>query len=105
MKIFGLLLAVCFVGLQATAQENKHIRISTNETDLVLRVGNDGQVYQTYLGEKLTDEQGTASLWGLAAVKPILVLAVVYFLNQHWPSRMPMATVLLFYVMYHLNNK
>lgn len=63
MKIFGLLLAVRFVGLQATAQENKHIRISTNETDLVLRVGNDGQVYQTYLGEKLTDEQGTASLW------------------------------------------
>lgn len=63
MRITGFLLVACLTSLQALAQENKTIHISTDETDLVLRVENDGRLYQTYLGERLTDEQETKELW------------------------------------------
>lgn len=38
------------------ADEGKVIRISTDNTDLILQVGDNGRLYQTYLGEKLLNE-------------------------------------------------
>lgn len=38
------------------AEESKVIRISTDQTDLILKVGENGRLYQTYLGEKLLHE-------------------------------------------------
>ena len=35
------------------AAEQKTIRISTDNTDLILQVGDNGRLYQTYLGERL----------------------------------------------------
>lgn len=42
--------------LQMNAEESKVIRISTDQTDLILKVGENGRLYQTYLGEKLLHE-------------------------------------------------
>ena len=39
------------------ATDNKTIRISTKDTDLILQVGENGRLYQTYLGKKLLHEQ------------------------------------------------
>lgn len=48
----------------ATAQtsDGKVVRISTDETDLILQVGDNGRLYQKYLGPKLMDasEAGSA---------------------------------------------
>lgn len=41
----------------AHAAEKETIRISTDNTDLVLQVGENGRLYQTYLGEKLLHQQ------------------------------------------------
>ena len=38
------------------AEESKVIRISTDQTDLILKVGENGRLYQTYLGEKQLHE-------------------------------------------------
>ena len=40
------------------AMDNKTIRISTKDTDLILQVGENGRLYQTYLGEKYTCRLG-----------------------------------------------
>lgn len=42
--------------LQVNADEKKVIRISTDQTDLVLQVGDNGRLYQTYLGERLLND-------------------------------------------------
>ena len=42
--------------LQMNEEERKVIRISTDQTDLILKVGENGRLYQTYLGEKLLHE-------------------------------------------------
>ena len=46
------------VALAAAAHpsEGKVIRISTDNTDLILKVGSNGRLYQTYLGPKLLDD-------------------------------------------------
>ena len=53
MKLFSipilLLIATC---MNVNAQE-KIIRISTNETDLILKTAPNGRLYQAYLGEKM----------------------------------------------------
>ncbi len=41
---------------QLNAANEKFIRISTNETDLILQVASDERLYQTYLGPKLENE-------------------------------------------------
>lgn len=46
--------ALCIVASLVNAAEI--IRISTHETDLVFRVGNDGRLYQAYLGKHLKFE-------------------------------------------------
>lgn len=52
-------LAILFASacLSTHATEEKNIRISTNHTDLVLQVAENGRLYQTYLGKKLLNEQ------------------------------------------------
>ncbi|MGL5272125.1 MAG: alpha-galactosidase [Phocaeicola sp.] len=42
--------------LHLNAQEKRVIRISTNNIDLLLQVGDNGRLYQTYLGKKLQHE-------------------------------------------------
>ena len=57
---------VC-AAFQANA-ENKVFRISTNQTDLILQVGDNGRLYQTYLGEKLLHEEDTKNFqWDVHA--------------------------------------
>ena len=48
--------ALTLAALQIKAEESKVIRISTDQTDLILKVGENGRLYQTYLGEKLLHE-------------------------------------------------
>ena len=48
--------ALTLATLQMNAEESKVIRISTDQTDLILKVGENGRLYQTYLGEKLLHE-------------------------------------------------
>ena len=48
--------------------EGQVIRISTNHTDLVLQVAENGRLYQTYLGEKLLHESDLEELdWAVHA--------------------------------------
>lgn len=48
----SLLLGLFCIG-QAIASSDQQIRISTNETDLILQVAPNGRLYQSYLGSKL----------------------------------------------------
>ena len=48
--------ALTLAALQMNAEESKVIHISTDQTDLILKVGENGRLYQTYLGEKLLHE-------------------------------------------------
>lgn len=57
MKNLLVTLFACATLSYVNAAENKTIRISTDNTDLVLQVGDNGRLYQTYLGEKLLHEQ------------------------------------------------
>ena len=56
MKKLIIASALVCAAFQANA-ENKVFRISTNQTDLILQVGDNGRLYQTYLGEKLLHEE------------------------------------------------
>lgn len=53
MKAILLLLTVLFAYTQVNASEQKMIRISTDNTDLILVVAPNGRLYQTYFGSKL----------------------------------------------------
>ena len=57
MKRFLLILATLFLTSSAGWSINDVIRISTSKTDLVLRVDNDGRLYQSYLGERLPNDE------------------------------------------------
>lgn len=48
----------------ASGQERKIIRIATDNTDLVLEVGPNKRLYQTYLGPKLRHESDLTNLRG-----------------------------------------
>ena len=63
MKNFFITALGLFWGFQcAEAAEEKIIRISTDNTDLVLQVTENGRLYQTYLGEKLLHESDLKKL-------------------------------------------
>lgn len=63
MKNFFITALGLFWGFQcAEAAEEKVIRISTDNTDLVLQVAENGRLYQTYLGEKLLHESDLKKL-------------------------------------------
>ena len=49
MKNLLVTLFACATLSYVNAAENKTIRISTDNTDLVLQVGDNGRLYQTYL--------------------------------------------------------
>ena len=55
-KLFVLLMAL-FTLAQVDAQEKNVIRISTDNTDLILQVAPTGRLYQAYLGDKLLTEK------------------------------------------------
>lgn len=55
-NILMMALGTLLVFQHAEAAEKKIIRISTDQTDLVLQVAENGRLYQTYLGEKLLHE-------------------------------------------------
>ena len=46
----------------AHPEAGKIIRISTDNTDLILKVGDNGRLYQTYLGPKLLNADDAAGL-------------------------------------------
>lgn len=46
--------ALCGIASAQNAKEQT-VRISTDETDLILQVGSNGRLYQKYLGPKLAD--------------------------------------------------
>ena len=63
MKNFFITALGLFWGFQcAEAAEEKIIRISTDNTVLVLQVAENGRLYQTYLGEKLLHESDLKKL-------------------------------------------
>ena len=51
--LFLLALLGC---LGAQADQKRVIRVATDQTDLLLQVGDNGRLYQTYLGPKLRHE-------------------------------------------------
>lgn len=53
---------------QVDAAEKKVIRISTDQTDLILQVGDNGRLYQTYLGQKLVNDRDVQNFsWNIHA--------------------------------------
>lgn len=65
-RAFRALVLLACLGAKATGQEL--IRISTDHTDLVLQVAENGRLYQSYLGERLLhDEELTALPWAVHA--------------------------------------
>ncbi|GHV23556.1 alpha-galactosidase [Bacteroidia bacterium] len=72
MKTYFILLAFAFLSVfHSEAAGEKFIRISTNETDLILQVASDGRLYQTYLGNKLVNESEFGKLpYTLGKVNP-----------------------------------
>ena len=62
MKKIFLLLIVFFTCFQVSAEDRKTIRVSTDNTDLILKVAPNGRLYQSYLGSKLLNEQDIVSL-------------------------------------------
>ena len=56
-----LILVAC---IHVNAQESRQIRISTDRTDLILEVAPDGRLYQSYLGDRLLNEQDLKNLSG-----------------------------------------
>lgn len=62
------LCALALVAGAGNAAEKKIIRVSTNHTDLILQVGDNGRLYQTYLGDKLRHEQELSQMnWAIHA--------------------------------------
>lgn len=62
MKNYLLILILSFLSLTEVSAVNEFIRISTNETDLVLRIDQKNKrLFQAYLGTKLMNESDFAS--------------------------------------------
>jgi alpha-galactosidase len=56
MKSLFLAFLSCCISLTVSAQENHVMRISTDHADLIYKVGNDGRLYQSYLGKRLAND-------------------------------------------------
>lgn len=61
-NVLMMALGTLLVFQHAGAAEKKIIRISTDKTDLVLQVAENGRLYQTYLGERLLHEADLGNL-------------------------------------------
>lgn len=53
MKVFFVTCLCFFMAVVAAADEKKVVHVSTDHTSLIYRVGGNGRLYQTYLGQKL----------------------------------------------------
>lgn len=64
MRRITLIAMAPAISLMALAHpsEGKTIRIATDSTDLILKVGENGRLYQTYLGPKLIDGEEASNL-------------------------------------------
>lgn len=62
MKNAFLVLIVLFAFLKVNATDKTTIRISTDQIDLILNVAPNGRLYQSYLGNKLLNEQEVVNL-------------------------------------------
>lgn len=62
MKNLVIILLMSLVIPYVRAAEQKTIRISTDQTDLILQVAENGRLYQTYFGQKLLHEQDLSNL-------------------------------------------
>lgn len=60
-KLLVIIFALLAVA-RTDAADKKIVRISTDNTDLVLQVAENGRLYQTYFGEKLLHEQDLQNL-------------------------------------------
>lgn len=101
-KLFTLLaMFLTVLGIQAADRQN--IRISTDNIDLVLQVGDNHRLYQVYLGNKLaTDADFSHFNWKInlvptaamayAGSRLIRAQAVRTSSSRHWPSHTPTAT-------------
>ena len=69
MKHTLIVAAAILLAINTTnASEMKQIRISTDRTDLVLQVAENGRLYQSYFGEKLLNEADLNQLgWSVHA--------------------------------------
>lgn len=70
ISFFALLSLVCI-----NAENNRTIRISTDNIDLILQVGENGRLYQTYLGKKLLYERDVRDFHGMYML-PRMVVSV-----------------------------
>ena len=61
MKKTALLLSALIMAGAVSAADNKIIRIPTDQTDLILQVGDNGRLYQAYFGEKLLNDADAQS--------------------------------------------
>lgn len=57
MRKILVLLASLFILTHVNGQEQKQIRIGTEQTDLILQVAPNARLYQAYLGDKLVNQQ------------------------------------------------
>lgn len=105
ISFFALLSLVCI-----NAENNRTIRISTDNIDLILQVGENGRLYQTYLGKKLLYERDVRDFpWNVYAASDGSVSKrgwEVYsgsgnedFLNLPLVSVTVMEIFLLYYIM------
>lgn len=62
MKNLVIIILVLLTLIRVQAAEQKTIRISTDHTDLILQVAENGRLYQTYFGQKLLHEQDLSNL-------------------------------------------
>lgn len=56
MKKQLIIFLLCLITLQLQALDRRIIRISTASTDLILQIGTNGRLYQSYLGPRLINE-------------------------------------------------
>ena len=54
--IITFLFLISFGVVSVCGAPNEFIRIGTNSTDLIFKVGKNGRLYQSYLGQKLQNE-------------------------------------------------
>lgn len=56
------LLFICLCGNAANSNEHSTIKIETNKTSLILKVGDNGRLYQAYFGKRLSHDSDIAQL-------------------------------------------
>ena len=101
MKQLIVSAALLLSALQVGAAEKKVFRISTDQTDLILQVGDNGRLYQTYLGKKLLNEGDIQNLVSASADgKYTAAPETKTILNLLLPLHTMTETIPLIYIMF-----